>query len=882
MKKTFWLVGSLVLLLAAALGGGYWLLRDQVQPLHPEAALPADALFLLDLPEGKLWPDTAEANSVFGVLAGTGLVARLEWGLTQLSSSAVIGRNSVEPAPANTDTSTAAPAEPQLPEEPAAQVLAGAYLSGAASVELLLVRRTAGKPPRDRQPAEQYEGMALYTSAEEGQTWWEFWHRGLRVGSSSRVLIEDAIRSCKGAGRSESRPDLERLRELASKGKEPTLYLNLAELSAYLGQFVQPRFAPWLQGLREFSTWLAFSLQPRSHSLSFSGYAAPLPEEQLARFSRPDSTRIRVEQVLPRQTALFWRCGGDAQALFRPDFLQATAELGDAFVQAQAGEWACALVERPGEGALSAALFALGVHQPDTLSGFLETLSEQDGSAAGLEIRRWREGAGSPISLRFGRSLSAFDQGWYALVDAYLLCSPDREVLAQALEAYALGQTLAQEPLYREQKARLLPSANTYLYASLPALLPALEGLVSDRQRDAVLQGAAALSNLQPFALQLDRYRDLFLLSGFVDYGERQRGSDATLWSLALDTGLACPPRLVRDHRDGKPELLLQDQAHRLYLVDRGGRVLWKRDLGAALLGDVHQVDYYKNGKLQYLFCTTDKVHLIDRNGRDVADFPISLTAGAGNGLAVFDYEGKRDYRFFVGAAGENVYGYYQTGKPLPGWSPLRQAGPLAFPVQHNAHADRDYLLLVSKRGRVALVDRRGENRIKPLELGAPLLAPMHWSAGPEPGWLSCDTLGNLIRLSPSGQLSRVPLPGLDARSLVAVVEPAGSGSGPLLSLAGRGQLSLRDVSGLERWSARLPDEGPQAWAATAPGCPWVGIWSAQSSEWNLFNTADGAPVPGFPMYGSGPFAILPLTAAGEWVLLGERDGRLIAQVIGQ
>ena len=51
--------------------------------------------------------------------------------------------------------------------------------------------------------------------------------------------------------------------------------------------------------------------------------------------------------------------------------------------------------------------------------------------------------------------------------------------------------------------------------------------------------------------------------------------------------------------------------------------------------GDVHQIDLYKNGKLQLLFNTQSKLHLIDRNGNNVEQFPIGLVAKATNGLFV-------------------------------------------------------------------------------------------------------------------------------------------------------------------------------------------------------------------------------------------------------
>jgi hypothetical protein len=61
--------------------------------------------------------------------------------------------------------------------------------------------------------------------------------------------------------------------------------------------------------------------------------------------------------------------------------------------------------------------------------------------------------------------------------------------------------------------------------------------------------------------------------------------------------------------------------------------------LEGPIMGSVQQLDFYKNGKLQYLFNTAEKIHLIDRNGNYVERYPIALRSPATSPLALFDYE---------------------------------------------------------------------------------------------------------------------------------------------------------------------------------------------------------------------------------------------------
>ncbi len=892
MKKIFWVVPLVLLLLggAAFLAQRYW--KEGIQPLQVADALPDNALMILSVPDWAAWESAQKDQPLREALAQTGLMQRLQLALNsaypQLGSvqqpDVLDGSNTAANAE-QTEGATAGASEDglsddiqsQAPQNNSAQsrsITSAVYITAAGSVDLLLISPDKEKIPATLEPYDRYEGVNIYRTEVGDQSWLEIRQRGLRVGSFSRVLIEDAIRQMQKSKRNDQ-GSLERVRELSSKSGEPVLLVNLPELSSFLGAFVRPEYANALQGLAEFSGWLAFNMQFQPSSLMLSGYAAPSPEQQLARFSKPDTQRIQVEKVLPQNTALLWRMSGGASSLFRPDFLAAVGDLGDPWLDFQGGEWAYAVVELQSDSLLRSSLFALRLSQIESAALHLGSISDADGNYRDVAIRRFQPEQ-SPLSIRFGRSLSVFDRSWFAIVDNYLLTAADRSTLVYALDQHSQSRSLSLDPGYIAFRQRLLPSANAYLYFSLPGLSNIATGMAPERSQEALASGLKQLEALQPFALQFDRYRDLFLCSGFLDYGPRLRSSDEQLWSVQLDTALTSAPRMVTDHRDGRKEILLEDKSHQIYLLDRGGKILWKRKLSGEILGDVHQLDYYRNGKLQYLFNTADKLYLIDRNGADVADYPISLTAGAGTGVAVFDYEKNRDYRIFVGASGENVYGYYQTGKPLPGWSPLRQAGPLAFPVQHQVQGDRDYLLLLSKSGRLTLKDRKGDNRQAPIELGAPLLAPFQWVDGPDPAWVSCDTLGNLIRVRPNEPVSRLPLPRVDGQSAFRVW-PGNSEQAAGLVMTSGDRLTMRDINGPERWSMKLPDSGPHIWAHTDPGSGLLGLWSAQSGEWNLTDAA-GALVSGFPMPGSGPFSVVPLIGAGEWTLVGERDGRVVAR----
>ena len=156
----------------------------------------------------------------------------------------------------------------------------------------------------------------------------------------------------------------------------------------------------------------------------------------------------------------------------------------------------------------------------------------------------------------------------------------------------------------------------------------------------------------------------------------------------------------------------MQDDKHTIYLINDAGRVLWKQVLEERINSDVYQVDLFKNGKLQYLFSTPSRIYLIDRNGNPAGHFPVTLRAKGVQGISLYDYDGKKDYRIFVPCADRKVYLYGLDGRPVTGWAPANTDAPAVTKVQHFRVEGKDYIVFAD-RYRLYILDRRGNERVK-------------------------------------------------------------------------------------------------------------------------------------------------------------------------
>jgi hypothetical protein len=151
----------------------------------------------------------------------------------------------------------------------------------------------------------------------------------------------------------------------------------------------------------------------------------------------------------------------------------------------------------------------------------------------------------------------------------------------------------------------------------------------------------------------------------------------------------------------------LQDSLKNAYLI-ANGKILWRAPLSDFIEGQTRQIDYLKNNKLQYIFATKEKIHLVDRLGRPVAGFPKNFSGKSFQQLSVVDYDQSKNYRFLIREQGKNIFLLDESGEPLAGWSP-KKFPDLVVDEGHHRLFGKDYIYVLTTNGSFYLHNRRGE-----------------------------------------------------------------------------------------------------------------------------------------------------------------------------
>lgn len=145
------------------------------------------------------------------------------------------------------------------------------------------------------------------------------------------------------------------------------------------------------------------------------------------------------------------------------------------------------------------------------------------------------------------------------------------------------------------------------------------------------------------------------------------------------DTAVLVPkgPFKVRNGATGKDNTLYQNAHLSICLKDENGKDQWGIPFKEPFCGRVETIDYYANGRLQFLFAAGSKLYLLDRLGRFVSGFPVDLGKEVLLGPDAYDFTGAHGYRAMVLHKDNTLSLYNLHGQKPEGWRDIAPAEPV-------------------------------------------------------------------------------------------------------------------------------------------------------------------------------------------------------------
>ncbi|MGQ7867874.1 outer membrane protein assembly factor BamB family protein [Sunxiuqinia sp. sy24] len=315
--------------------------------------------------------------------------------------------------------------------------------------------------------------------------------------------------------------------------------------------------------------------------------------------------------------------------------------------------------------------------------------------------------------LLFGEVFSGTESHFLSFYDNYLIFADNSTALKNYLHNLVLSETLENDIQFQKFSEQLASRSTLNSYLNFSKAFYLGNYYLNEEAAQSLTDNEQSIRKFHALSWQFSENSGQFLNNLYLKYDPVLKEEPQTVWQSKLESTVAIKPQLVTNHTDkANKEVIIQDNKNQLYLINKEGVSLWKVQLPGKIMSEIFQIDYYKNGKLQYLFNTKNKLHIIDREGNNVARYPINLRAPATNGVAVFDYDNNRNYRFFVASDNKQIYAYNHEGKLVKGWDFKGTDGLVTNPIKHFRVGAKDYLVCADQY-KTYILDRRGNTRVK-------------------------------------------------------------------------------------------------------------------------------------------------------------------------
>lgn len=293
----------------------------------------------------------------------------------------------------------------------------------------------------------------------------------------------------------------------------------------------------------------------------------------------------------------------------------------------------------------------------------------------------------------------------FIMLDDFLIFAKDSELLELFISSYQNETVLAKSDHYNKLLNELSDESSLLIYMNSDKLNDLTNSIFTD---DININISEYKSSAIQFIYDSDYAH---INAAFTTHkNNRIRNTVSEEFNIKLDSDLIIAPQLVKNHKTNQMDIATQDINNNLYLISNTGKVFWKKQLDGKIMGTIHQIDTYKNGRLQLVFNTPNRLYVLDRNGKDVNAFPLKFNDKITQPISVFDYDNKKNYRLMI-TQGKSVLMYDKNGKIVSGFKYKSANNRISSQPKHFRIGRKDYIVF-TEGNHIEILNRVGETRI--------------------------------------------------------------------------------------------------------------------------------------------------------------------------
>jgi len=562
---------------------------------------------------------------------------------------------------------------------------------------------------------------------------------GLFVGSFSEAALKEVIDQLISGEPVNTNERFKRIEQTAGKNVDANIYINYSAFSRTAGKFFSHQKFPDQQRLFNIGEWTETDLIIKSDELLLNGYTiTPDSTVTLLNQFKQEPQEIKIHDILPFDISLMLHLGFEnfeqhflirsKEPSFKEKFGKFGADLRKNYridVQQEIISWIgneVAIAEKHSMGSNKNSSFVV-IHSSDinTSGKSLIQMTAKIDKAKNITSFHRESGEyiirklNDPAILKniFGQYFSILRENYYVILKDYVIFANNPTDLIGLINNFYNQKTLVENFNYQAFNNNISDRSNIYFYCNIRNSLTELSKYFNEEFGNILMKHQHVIRNFEGLAIQFSYINEMFYTNIYLKYNPTYQEVNPSNWEVELEGDVFGEPYFISNHKSGKLNVIAFDELNNMYLIDHVGQIQWKIPLMEAPLSKVYEIDYYKNGNIQYLINTKNYFYLIDLNGNYVADYPVKLITQATNPVVVLDYENDRNYRLILALSDNKLYNFDVNGKLVKGWNKVQTKVSVNQPIEHLVQGGKDYLFITDEKGNLTITNRRGEERIK-------------------------------------------------------------------------------------------------------------------------------------------------------------------------
>jgi hypothetical protein len=679
------------------------------------------------------------------------------------------------------------------------------------------------------------------------------------------------------------------------------------------GETVKSSMKKAVQGIRNYASWSELDMTFEDNRISLNGITAADDSLNnfLSVFEGQEAISCEAGKVLPKNTSFFIGFAFSDRELFfknleqyfvhsntyfeREGYLkkiqeQFKVDARNALRSLVRNQVIAAVTNVAGESEDKTSLFILNNDSRTDTKAVFEKLLKSFAQNKKVEfsslVSEYKDSNGSTFQIYdfpypslpgiwLGKSFNFVEARYAALWEDNLVFASSKGALQKYISDMENEMSLSKSSDYNEFKREAESKANINVYVDVNRIYGMNTYLFNSDVKKSLDKNEDLFRKFDALGWQVVCEKDIFFNSLNLRYNSKPKTDARALWQNNIGATIRTKPQIVINHKNkASNEIIFQDENNKLNLISAEGKVVWSIPVNGKILSEIHQVDYYRNGRLQYLFNTSEKLYLIDRDGNAVAKFPKVFSSSATNGVSVFDYDNNLKYRYFVACENKKVYAYDHEGNIISGWKFGQTNSVVTDPVQHFRVNNKDYIVF-KDNAKIYMQNRQGETRVESAANFDISKNPLVLNTNGTPKIVASDKTGKVFYLYFNGKYEEKKTDRFSKNHFFTVSDIDGNGV-PDFIFVDSNELTVMDEKGNKLFSKKFDNElssGANIYSFSSTRKE-IGISDVEDSQIYLFDSR-GKLHEGFPLQGNSQFAIGKLSGTQLNLVVGSSEGGL-------